>query len=520
LTATGLGEDAQALIDAMAAHVCLLDGQATIVAVNRAWREFARANGGDPSRTEIGANYLTVCGLASGDHRAQALSAVEGLQDVLAGRCDNFELEYPCHSPNELRWFVLRAARLPAGRSAQVLIAHESVTERRLISARQREAQRLESLGTLAGGLAHDFNNVLGAVLGNAAMALADLPEGHPAHEAVQRMQAAGQRARDLVRRMLALGRGQPQAPVHQSMAPLVEEALALLRLSVPEGVRLHLVAPGTEVWTEVDATDVLQVVMNLVQNAWLSLEGRSGTIAVGLGVQAVDAGAGSPGQEAHLWVQDEGCGMSEELQARIFEPFFTTRVADQGTGLGLVQVRQAVARMRGRMHVVSSPGRGSTFHIYLPALLPPPAQSASTAAASEPVWTLAGHQPPRVLLVDDDEVVALTLEAWLGRAGCVVRRCLSGREALRCLEAGPDAFDLLVTDQTMPQMTGLELLSLARARLPRLPAVLISGSFDAELTASLAAHPWTVAVPKEETAENLLPAVQRLLARRPIAAA
>ena len=163
-------------LDALPAHVCVLDADATVLWVNRAWREFSECNGGTEAKTGEGTNYMAVCGSACGARSEEAPSFAALLREVLQGRRSHFEMEYPCHSPTELRWFVAGAARIEGPGPGRVVVSHQSVTARRMADARERQAQRLEALGTLAGGIAHDFNNVLGAVLGHAAVLLEATP--------------------------------------------------------------------------------------------------------------------------------------------------------------------------------------------------------------------------------------------------------------------------------------------------------------------------------------------------------
>jgi signal transduction histidine kinase len=517
---------AEQALEALPAQVCLLDADGTIVYVNRAWRRFAQANGGDPARTAIGCNYLQVCRAADGDGQDDAARFHAALEAVLAGDAEHRELEYPCHSPTELRWYCASVTRVPGGEAVRALVTHQPVTAQRLGEARRAEAQRLQLLASLSVGLAHDFNNVLGAVLGNAAMALDELPDAHPAAEATRRIDTAARRARELVRRMLALGRGEPQPPVLQPLRPLVEEAITLLRLGVPAGVTLRTALADEPLWARVDTTDLQQAMLNLAHNAWHALRGRAdATVVVSLcrhDASRVDIG-----------VEDNGCGMTPAVLARVFEPFFTTRPAGEGTGLGLAQVQACAARVGGTVHVASAPGQGSCFRLRLPlaaapvaaaadtpnpvAAPPDPARAARTARASAadrppaPTGRAAG---PRVLLVDDDEVVGLTLSVLLQRAGYRVHLLADPLAALDWLGQLPDAAlpDLLITDHAMPALSGHELCRRVRQRWPALPLLLISGAITPDLAAGMARIGRSAVVAKEEASEHLLPRLRALL--------
>lgn len=520
------------MLDGLQAHVCLVDETGAILMVNRAWRAFAQVNGGDPSATAVGVNYLHVCNAAVGDGAPDASAFLKGLRQVLRGERGHFEMEYPCHSPSQLGWFLASACLLQAPGPRRVVVAHQPMTERRLAEARSLEAQKLLAMGTMASGLAHDFNNVLGAILSNAAMALGGLGPEHPARPALERVRQAGLRARALVRRVLSFARGEPSRPWPQALLPLLEDGLTMARLTVPAHGQLHVELGGHGLWACVDATDLQQAVLNLVNNAWHALEGRSGHVSVGLErLPSWHAQARDALGTAHLWVSDGGCGMSPAVRTRIFEPFFTTRPAGVGTGLGLVQVQAAVERAAGRLDVESEPGRGSTFHLYLPlcaAAEPPAAAPAGWPAdvvqalpttSERPAFAA---QPPaspyRALLVDDDEVVMLTLQAQLALSGLEVVCCSSGAQALALLQDAGQRFDLLVTDQTMPGMSGIDLCTQARRLWPGLPLLLVSGSMSELVLGRLQALGRALAVAKEESAEQLLPAVQALLRARPSA--
>ncbi|TXC66495.1 PAS domain S-box protein [Piscinibacter aquaticus] len=314
---------------------------------------------------------------------------------------------------------------------------HAAQAQQRSLEARLQEAQKMESIGTLAGGVAHDFNNVLAVILGNLAIAREDLGPSHPVQPPLALVQQAATRARTLVQQILAFSRRLPQARVVQPLAPLLDEPLALLRSTLPASARLEREVADEPLYVEVDAHRVQQVLLNLCTNALQALPAQTGLIRVVV--------AHADGGMARLSVIDDGSGMDAATRARIFEPFFTTKPVGQGTGLGMAVVHGIVTASGGRIAIDSTPGRGTRIDVLLP-LREPPAEAVSApapAAVAAPERGTAGGCGECILLADDDEVVGLTTEALLQRAGYRVtrawaaawrrwRRCARTRSAMR----------------------------------------------------------------------------------------
>jgi signal transduction histidine kinase/DNA-binding response OmpR family regulator len=352
------------------------------------------------------------------------------------------------------------------------------IEERRRTEERMRNARKLESLGLLAGGIAHDFNNLLVGVLGNAGLALMELPEEAPARQAVKDIQASAQRAADLTGQMLAYsGKGRFLVePVNLSR--VVEDMTHQLSRVISNKARLELhLAPDLPV-IGADGTQVGQVVMNLITNASDALGGKPGLIT--LTTTLVDASAEMlastylneqlpPGPYVCLVISDTGIGMDEQTRARIFEPFFTTKV--RGRGLGLAAVLGIVRGHRGAIDVRSEVGGGTTFRLLFPATLAGIVADAATAAPAR-YWKSTGD----ILLVDDEEAVRGLATRVLERSGFRVVQAASGEEALRyCAELTPALRGVLL-DLTMPGLGGEATFREIRRRWPTLPVVVSSG--------------------------------------------
>ncbi|MCM2333269.1 MAG: response regulator [Anaeromyxobacteraceae bacterium] len=379
------------------------------------------------------------------------------------------------------RWVAVRAVPTDghADDWGRVLVTTSDVTERRAaheeraqLQERLRHAQKLEAVGRLAGGVAHDFNNILAAILGFAELSLEETIPGTPLHEAQQHVKEAALRARELVRQILTFGqRDRPELrPV--DLPAVVREALALARAGVPASVEFEVrIDPAAGV-VLADRTQLHQVVLNLCANARDAV-GARGRIEV-----AVDAVAGRgppelpPGPHARLRVRDDGEGMDELTRSRLFEPYMTTKGRTGGHGLGLAVVHGIVAAAGGVIQVESALGRGSTFDVYLPRLAAAPVEA--------PPLTL---QPPRgaerVLLVDDEPLVRTAHRRLLQSLGYQVTEARDGLEALERLRAGPADFDLVLTDQAMPRLDGAGLARAIRQELPGTRIILCTGYSD-----------------------------------------
>ena len=362
----------------------------------------------------------------------------------------------------------------------------EAEADMRKFETQLRQVQKMESVGTLAGGIAHDFNNILGGILGNVAFAKEQVGTGHAALPYLDEIHKASSRARTLVRQILTFSRREPQELLTQALRPIVEETCKLLRATLPTRVELTLTTADDAPSVHADATQIQQVLMNLGTNAWHALKDGAGHIRIGLGCVVV--GAAQPtrvpaldlpaGRFAHLWVSDDGTGMDAVTRERIFEPFFTTKPVGQGTGLGLSVVHGIVTAHHGAIHVESDQHRGSTFHLYLPAVEVEQAESETQASATEHRHGHGEH----VLYVDDDETMVVMVESLLQRAGYRVSSFGDALQAITAVRDAPQSFDCVVTDFNMPDFSGLDVAREVSSIRPELPVVISSGYITEEL--------------------------------------
>jgi PAS domain S-box-containing protein len=351
------------------------------------------------------------------------------------------------------------------------------VSESKSLRAQLQQAQKLEAIGTLAGGVAHDFNNILGIIMGYAEIADFDLPIDSPLKQRIAEVLKATHRAKDLVKQILTFSRKQDQERRPLRVIPVIKEALKLLRSSLPTTIemRQNIDLLESEDLVLGDPTQIHQVLMNLSTNAAHAMRERGGILGVSLtsvdfrflsDVKAVEL---RQGKYLKLTVEDTGHGMDRTTLERVFDPYFTTKGPGEGTGLGLAVVHGIVKSHNGAITVLSEPGEGATFHIYLPKL-ESEASPVKVASASIPTGS------ERILLVDDEEVLVNAVKQMLEHLGYKVTRMKSSVETLALFRQQPEEFDLVITDYTMPGMTGTDLAKEIMDIRPDLPIILCTG--------------------------------------------
>jgi len=351
------------------------------------------------------------------------------------------------------------------------------ITERKRLEEMHLQAQKLESLGTLAGGIAHDFNNILAAIRGNADLAAQDLGPDHLAAESLREIRKACERASELVRRIMTFGRPREKQDEAVDLGAVVDEVRKLLRSTLPAGISLTTNFAKDTPHVLADAGQIHEVIVNLTTNAAYAIGPRAGSIEyrlepVQIEEDFVPAIAGlNIGRYARLTVTDSGCGMEPAIQARIFDVFYTTKPIGEGTGLGLSMVHGTMRSHGGCVTLESSPGNGSSFALYFPAAaVQAPAQLGDVPA---PPVRAAGR---RVLYVDDEEALIYLANRVLTRIGHHVSSFTDPVEALASFRAHPQDFDIVVTDLSMPRMSGLEFSREVLAVRPDIPVLMTTG--------------------------------------------
>jgi two-component system, cell cycle sensor histidine kinase and response regulator CckA len=419
--------------------------------------------------------------------------------------------------------------------------------QQRTLEQQLAQSQKMEALGTLAGGVAHDFNNILAAILGNADLARQDLDPASAVRQSLHEISSAARRGRELVRQILAFSRQQPLARAPVCPATIVEETCSLLRTAVAPNVQLvRSAAPGGPAILA-DATRLGQVLLNLGTNAVHALGGRGGQVAfhvdsVGVEDPALPQELAATCRQSGLGavrieVSDNGCGMDDATRARIFEPFFTTKGVGQGTGLGLPMVLGIVEAHGGAIAVHSRPGEGTTFTLYFPASVEQPPEPVADAGPGDfdggtmaaitsgeppspetiPVESQAmsdapSAAPAHILYLDDDDTLVFLVRRLLERRGYKVTAVCDQQEAIDAVRAQPQGFQLLMTDYNMPGMSGIDVAREVLAINPQLPVAVASGYISDELQAEAAAAGVREVVFKTDAVEAFCEVVARLV--------
>ncbi len=347
--------------------------------------------------------------------------------------------------------------------------------EKERLEERLRHSAKMEAVGQLAGGIAHDFNNVLGIIIGNVELAQDDVPERDPVFRHLDEIKKAGMRAADIVRQLLNFGRKSPRKPVPVDMVALVEEGLGMLRSSIPSSIEMVRSIRSPDAVILGDRTQMDQVLINLCINSAHAVERTGGRIEITVDTATLDDAcpglwsALSPGDYAVLTVADSGPGIDPAILDRIFDPYFTTKDVGKGVGMGLAVVHGIVEKHGGAVRVENRPGGGAAFCLAFPRIAgvpaPPPPAREEISGGGE-----------RILFVDDERAVVKVAHRSLTRLGYSVKTVSDPHGALALFRAAPGDFDLVITDLTMPGMTGIALFEKLKAVRRDIPVVVCSG--------------------------------------------
>jgi PAS domain S-box-containing protein len=419
---------------------------------------------------------------------------------------------FASRKPREPEEQLVQAITSIGRQIGQFLQRRRADEQRRVLERQLRQAHKMEAIGTLATGMAHEFNNVLRAILANVELARMDMDPEDPARLSVEQIERASRRASDFVRRILAFAR--PQAPQRRRLAlgEIAQEVVRLMRATVPSRIQITVETGRGAPEVLADATQIHQLLVNLCTNACQAMEDRSGKIVIGVSDIASDGAAMRRipgiqlGRFAQLTVRDSGSGIDPAIRDRIFDPFFSTKRAGEGTGLGLAVVSGIVQAHEGFIDVESRPGDGATFYVYLPA-----AQESAAQGPEEEVSSPARGRGRRVLFLDDDAELVSAQVRTLSRCGYAASGHTVPETALDAFRAEPGEYDVLVSDYKMPGMSGLELAREALCIRSDLPVIIVSGHVDDALRCNARDLGVQLVLEKPHKLEELLAAIDRV---------
>jgi PAS domain S-box-containing protein len=349
------------------------------------------------------------------------------------------------------------------------------ITDKKMLEGQVRQSQKMEAMGTLAGGIAHDFNNILAAIMGYCDMALQDTPTDNQVYQMLEHVAKGTERARDLVQQILTFSRKADQQKAPMLLQPIIKEVLKLLRATMPATIVVTSdIAPECG-QVLANPTIIHQLIMNLCTNSYHAMRESGGQLSISLSPLTVKRELAESivdlreGLYVQLTISDNGHGIDQSTLKRVFEPYYTTKMKGEGTGLGLAVVHGIVKGLDGAITVTSAVGDGTTFQVLLP-------QDMTGEKEEEVVAVTAPMGQGHILLVDDEEEVTAMTSLMLARLGYRVSSFNSSRQALEAFGKSPDDFELIITDQTMPEFTGIDLAQRIMEIRPKMPILLISG--------------------------------------------
>ena len=386
----------------------------------------------------------------------------------------------------------------------------KAVSEKEKAIVQLQQSQKMEAVGTLAGGIAHDFNNILAIILGNTELASDGVPDSNPASESLKEVYRASIRAKDMIRQLLAFSRKSDEESTPIDMAAIIKESMQMLRSAIPTSVEFKQHISDDPCSVMGDATQINQIVMNLVINAADAMSEEGGILDVTLENILQEEKTCfdcvlAPGPYVRLRMKDTGEGIEPKIMDRIFEPYYTTKEVGKGTGMGLSVIHGIVKRHGGGIWVKSTLGKGTVFEIYFPAL------EETAEEEKEPEGEIKGGSE-RILFVDDEESLANLNRRRLERLGYDVKSTTKPLEALEWFNADPDQFDVIITDMTMPRMTGDRLAAEVLKIRPHMPVIICTGYSERMSAKKAAALGVSKYIEKPIDLRNLASAIREVL--------
>ena len=469
-------EFADSLIDTVREPLISLDQDLRVVTVSRSFYEFFKVK---PEDT-VGQLIYDL-----GNKQWDIPKLRELLENILPEKTtfNNYEVEHDFTTIGK-RTMLLNARQIERGMGKEriILLAIEDITKRKQDELEKTRLQnqlnhgrKMEAIGTLAGGIAHDFNNILFPLMGFTEMLQEDLPKDSPLQENVKEVLQAALRAKELVKQILVFSRQKSQELKPVRLQSIIKEALKLLGSSIPKTIDIQTDTDSDCDMVIADSTQIHQIIMNLATNADHAMQESGGELKVSLKQIKIESeivgfSKLTPGTYALLKVIDTGVGIEKNVMTKIFDPYFTTKEVGKGSGLGLSVVLEIVKSFNGDIHVYSEAGQGTEISVYLPIMK----KATEEIEFSAPLPIQGGSE--RILIVDDDKSIVKMEKRMLERLGYHVSDQTSSIDALKAFEAQPGFYDLVITDMTMPNMTGEQLAKKLIVIKPEIPIIMCTG--------------------------------------------
>lgn len=404
---------------------------------------------------------------------------LKALQQYLDGKIPRYDVEFRLkHRDESYRWIHARGEAIydKENKPYRILGCHVDITERKKLQTQLLRAQKAEALGALSAGIAHDFNNILSSVIGYAELSMMDAENGTQLYENLSEILNAGSRAKELVRQILTFSK-QGECKLRPiCIVSLVNDAIKMLRSMTASSIDIRFKSGGNEFTVNADPTQMHQIIVNLVTNAAQAMTAGQGIIEIAVDPVMVDESVRmqypnlASGEYAKIMVADNGIGIPKDQLDYIFDPYFTTKMPDKGTGLGLSVVHGIVKAHKGHITVYSERNQGTTFHVYIPI-----AKASSQIATIENSGPLPGGLES-ILVIDDEPAITKLLKYHLEKSGYTITTSNNSREAVELFRSSPDKYDLVITDMTMPQITGVKLAQTIKMIRPETPVILCTG--------------------------------------------